>query len=155
MENKKMTKGIILSGITNSGKTTTIDYFLRNHISLDSDYKLLYPESIPNDKTPPIAIFEYIPQKKIIVIMRNGDTGTMIQSYYKACFDQGYNNIDIIIGCSRTSGETVTIHQNNCNEIFWLGKQRSSFDKDSIEVKVKHICEATAILIKELLSRII
>ena len=82
-----MIQGIILSGVTNSGKTSCIDTFIKSYLYNNIEYERIYYSPYHNDQnnkkyfTNDIVIAKRISDDKIIVIIPYGDTEIQINKY--------------------------------------------------------------------------
>jgi len=145
-------KAIILCGAGNTGKTSTINYFINHHI-LPNPAKF-----IVHYANTTFTIIERITDGAIIVILPHGDYSQQIEWFFKEIskiiITKRLPNYTHIIGTSRTKGSSPEYYWNllgNGQNIYWLGKERSNNLPPRNE---QYIFEAMALAINDLLDKI-
>lgn len=126
-----MALSIVLQGVAQSGKTTTLRKLANLFSKIDPNYDLLKGSLGKGD-----FVIKFKVNSKIICIISMGDNANL-KDDMEILFKK-YSNIDLFFGASRTKGETVKIHKNIAKKynrnIIWSStyknKRKSDFLND-------------------------
>jgi hypothetical protein len=151
-----MIQGIILSGVTKSGKTSCIDTFIKSYLYNNIEYERIYYSPYKNDKsnkkyfTNDVVIAKRISDDKIIVVIPYGDTEIQINKYLTIAKTelqrfQGSTNYNYVIGISKKKDSSINVYQSVCNKIYWLATEKSKNIIDPEERQFIFDCMALAI----------
>jgi len=120
---------IILQGVSNAGKTTTLRKLAKLLTKKYPNYNLIEGSLEEYD-----FIIKIKADNKIIGIVSMGDN-VSLKNNLKLIYDE-CNNIDLFYGASRTKGETVKIQKNKAKEknanIIWTSTYKNKQNSEEL-----------------------